>query len=73
VVLEYGALKVLYGVCLAIKIGLFVELCGDGVALLGEAAVGLPVLAERAAQALAGLGELDARGVGHQDDVECVD
>src|SRR5437868_4301424 len=60
---EDGALEVLHGIGLAVQRADFGELVGDRVALLGEAAVALPVGAELAAQRMAGLGK-GARIVG---------
>src|SRR5690349_18252069 len=52
--LEDGTLEVLDGVRLAVEVGDFGEFVGDGVALLGETAVVLPVLAELAAEPVIG-------------------
>ena len=56
---EHGALEVLHAVGLAIQIARFRELVGDGIALLGEAAVLLPVGQECATYTLACFGEED--------------
>ena len=52
-VFEHGSLEVLDGVCLAVQVALLLELVGDGIALLGQPSVLLPVLAEPAADGLA--------------------
>ncbi|MDQ3705689.1 MAG: hypothetical protein M3437_10790 [Chloroflexota bacterium] len=56
VVLEYGTLEELGAVLFAVGAPEH-HFVGDGVALLGEAAVGGPVLEEDAADCLAGFGE----------------
>jgi len=53
--LEYCPLKVLHRIGLAVGLRDFLELISDGVALLSQAAVALPVSAELAADGMAGL------------------
>src|SRR5438094_9453902 len=55
--LEAVALEVLHGVALAVGGAGLGQLLGDGVAEDGQAAVGLPVLEERAAEWVPGLRE----------------
>ena len=62
--LEHRPLEVLHEVGLAVEVGYFGELVRDGIALLGQAAVLVPVLQEPAAHRVACFSEQDAvRGV----------
>src|SRR5437870_2624225 len=63
-VLEDGALEVLHHVGLAVEVGSFLYLAGDGVALLGQTAVLVPVVEEDTSHSLASLREGTAGGVG---------
>jgi len=59
-----GALKVLDGVGLTVERAGFREFGGEGIALLGQAAVPLPVGLERPTDGLAGCGEGMRIGLG---------
>src|SRR4051794_10910756 len=53
--LEDRALEILDGVGLAVEVAPLLKLLGDGIALLGQAAVGIPIGQELALHVLAGL------------------
>src|SRR5262245_5654616 len=55
--LEDGALEVLDGIRFAVQWRDLLELAGDGIALLGQPTMLLPVVEEEAADGLAGFGE----------------
>ena len=56
--LEHRPLEVLHGIGLAVYLGALLHLPGDGIALPGEAAVGLPVLEKPSPDRVSGFGEV---------------
>ena len=55
--LEHRPFKILHGVSLTVQVAILLELLGNWIALLGEAAVPVPVKQELTLYVLAGLGE----------------
>src|SRR4051812_9077782 len=69
--LEDGPLKILHGVGLAVEVRYLVKLLGDGITLLGQAAMGIPVFEEHAADVLARLHKQVTVGFGVGQLVGC--